>query len=372
MTYTGSSCKHIYNKYPEIYKNNPKEKSGYYHLNNKQWTYCNVTEIAANDDDFTSTCAAVEVIKSTYQSFLPGESCESIYNNNVESHKWSGYYWSRITSSRVYCGMNYTGSSCKDIYNNNPKTGDKSGYYRINEKQWTYCNMTMVSIGDFISTCAGVGGGWRKIASIHINAGDDCPGEWRKTTQSGVSFCRLASENYHTCSSASFSTKGISYNRVCGRARGYQKGDTLAFYGLQPAYDKTIDESYVSGLSITYSSNPRHHIWTFASGRGERNGNPYYCPCAVHGGYNPSSFVGNDYYCESGSVDRPNHDTYFFIDPLWDGVGCVEHCCDDTTQPWFYRQLNETTQDDIEARICTHGAFSSRSTLIDQLELYIQ
>ena len=29
MTYTGSSCEHIYNKYPEIYKNNPKEKSGY-------------------------------------------------------------------------------------------------------------------------------------------------------------------------------------------------------------------------------------------------------------------------------------------------------------------------------------------------------
>ena len=136
MTYTGSSCEHIYNKYPEIYKNNPKEKSGYYHLNNKQWTYCNMTEIAANDGDFTSTCAAVEVIKSTYQSFLPGESCESIYNNNVESHEWSGYYW--ITSSRVYCGMNYTGSSCEDIYNNNSETGDKSGYYRINRNQWVY------------------------------------------------------------------------------------------------------------------------------------------------------------------------------------------------------------------------------------------
>ena len=77
-----------------------------------------MTEIAANDDDFTCTCAAMEVIKSTYQSFLPGESCESIYNNNAESHEWSGYYW--ITSSRVYCGMNYTGSSCEDIYNNNP------------------------------------------------------------------------------------------------------------------------------------------------------------------------------------------------------------------------------------------------------------
>ena len=80
MAYTGSSCEYIYNKYPEIYKNNPKEKSGYYHLNSNQWTYCNMTKIAGNDIDaeFTSTCAAVEVIKSSYQSFLPGESCESI------------------------------------------------------------------------------------------------------------------------------------------------------------------------------------------------------------------------------------------------------------------------------------------------------
>ena len=54
--------------------------------------------------------------------------------------------------------------------------------YHINEKQWTYCNMTMVSIDDFISRCAGVGGGWKKIVNINIDAGDDCPGEWRKAT----------------------------------------------------------------------------------------------------------------------------------------------------------------------------------------------
>ena len=37
MTYTGSSCEHIYKKYPEIYKYNPIEKSGYYQLSNNQW-----------------------------------------------------------------------------------------------------------------------------------------------------------------------------------------------------------------------------------------------------------------------------------------------------------------------------------------------
>ena len=378
MTYTGSSCHYIYNKYPEIYKNNPKEKSGYYRLNNNQWTYCNMTEIAAKDDDFIYNCAAVEVIKSTYQSFLPGQSCESIYNNNAESREWSGYYW--ITSDRVYCGMNYTGSSCEHIYNNNPETDDKSGYYRINESQWTYCNMTAIAANgditindDFITTCAGVGGRWRRIVNINISAGDDCPGEWRKSTQSDVSFCRVASDDHYMCSTASFSTNGRRYQRVCGRARGYQKGDTAAFHGSRPSYIRTIDEAYVSGLSITYSSNPRQHIWTFASGRGERyNNDNLNCPCSINGGLDPPSYVDSNYYCESGSTYQGQADTYYFNDTLWDGAGCVDNCCDDTTQPWFYRQLNQTTQDNIEARICTAGMFSQRSTLIDQLELYIQ
>ena len=307
-----------------------------------------MSEIAAGAADFISMCSVVELgesrMKSTnynYQSFLPSISCESIYNSNKGSHNSPGYYW---ITSRVYCGMNYTGSSCEDIYNRFPETQNKSGYYRMKENnkyQWTYCNMsTIQGSGDFIYTCAGVGGGWRRIVNINISAGDDCPGEWRKATQSGVSFCRVASDDRYTCSSANFSTTGISYQRVCGRARGYQKGDTVAFYGSQSAYKRTIDEDYIEGLSITYNSNPRQHIWTFASGRGERYNNLWNCPCSVNGGYSPSSFVGNNYYCESGSMYRANTATYFFNDTLWDGAGCVDHCCDNTTQPWFYHQLN--------------------------------
>ena len=269
--------------------------------------------------------------------------------------------------------MNYTGSSCVNIYYNNPETGDKSGYYRINDTQWTYCNMTAITAnGDFISTCAGVGGGWRRIVNINISAGDDCPGEWRKATQSGVSFCRVAGDNRYTCSSANFSTNGISYQRVCGRARGYQKGDTFAFYGANRYSTRSINEDYVSGLSITYSGNPRQHIWTFASGRGEKLDSAFSCPCTTTAAFSPPSYVGSNYYCESASWYAYNYDLHYFNDTLWDGAGCIDNCCDDTTQPWFYRQLNQTTQDDIEARICAFGPFILRSTLIDQLELYIQ
>ena len=203
MTYTGSSCENIFKKYPEIHRNNPKEKSGYYRLNNNHWTYCDMTEIAADAGDFISMCSVVEVgesrIKSTahnYQSFLPGKSCESIYNTSKGSHNAPGYYW---ITSRVYCGMNYTELSCKSIYTKFPETQNKSGYYRIKEKndiQWAYCNMKTITIsGDFISTCAGLGGGWRRIVNVNISAGDDCPGEWKKATQSGVSFCREASDD---------------------------------------------------------------------------------------------------------------------------------------------------------------------------------
>ena len=227
---------------------------------------------------------------------------------------------------------------------------------------------------DFISTCAGVGGGWRRIININISAGDDCPGEWRKATQSGVSFCRVASDDKYTCSSANFSTNGISYERVCGRARGYQKGQTFGFFiGRYGNSATSSDGYYISGLSVTRSNNPRQHIWSFVSGHTERSSSYGNCPCASVALTTPPSFVANNYYCESGTLYGSAYNRYFFNDTLWDGAGCIGGtCCDDTIQPWFYRQLNQTTQDDIEARICSYGPFNKRSPLIDQLELYIQ
>ena len=111
-SYIGSFYENIFKKSPEIYRINRKDKSGYYWLNNSQWTYCEMAEIAAGAADFIiSMCSVVEVgesrMKSTnynYHSFLPGISCESIYNSNKGSHNSPGYYW---VTSRVYCGMNY-------------------------------------------------------------------------------------------------------------------------------------------------------------------------------------------------------------------------------------------------------------------------
>jgi len=315
--------------------------------------------------------------------FLPGESCEAIYNKNEETRNKSGYYW---ILNRDYCGMTYTGSSCKDIYNNNPETVGKSGYYRINDSQWFYCDMTKklstnprpdFNDPDF-TTCAGVGGKWRSIANINISAGDDCPDGWRKDTHSGVSFCRMVSDSSGTCSSTFFSTNGISYQSVCGRVRGYQKGWSAGFGPYHNAHS-TIDKPYVEGLSITHG-NPRQHIWSFATGAYDGlTDNSYYtngynCPCAPGSAYSSPPFVGTDYYCESGTFNTWDKNEYYFNDPLWDGSGCItSNCCDNPTQPWFYKELSEISTDNVEVRICSSNAFVSRgSTLIDQVELYVQ
>ena len=133
--------------------------------------------------------------------FFPGISCEDIYKN-PQSHNASGYYWILDGPKYVYCGMNYTGLSCEHIYHNNRETGNKNGYYPINNNQWTFFDMTAIAADYF--TCAGVGGEWRRIASIDISAGDECPTGWNKSPHSNISFCRSPSDNAG-CYSTNFS-----------------------------------------------------------------------------------------------------------------------------------------------------------------------
>ena len=304
---------------------------------------------------------------------FPGISCEDVYNKNSQSRNESGYYWILDGPTNVYCGMNYTGLSCEDIYNNNRETGNKNGYYPINT-QWTFCNMTDIAATYFTFPCAGVGGDWRRIASFNISAGDECPTGWNKSAHSGVSFCRSPSD-IPGCYSTNFSTNEVSYTRVCGRVRGYQKGTPDRFYRQPPVGNSTIDDAYVDGLSITHGT-PRQHIWTYVVGHSDFGSFEVtaHCPCAAENGTGPQSFVGSNYYCESGSDDMEDFNKYYLSDPLWDGSGCSSGntCCSNTRQPWFQHQLSMMTRDDVEARICREEEFYNEEILIDILEFYIQ
>ena len=98
--------------------------------------------------------------------------------------------------------------------------------------EWVYCNMTAIALSrDVILSCAGVDGVWERIASLNITAGDDCPSPWVKSSHNGVSFCIGSAVTVLVagCYSVNYSTNGMSYQRVCGRASGYQKGSPAAF-----------------------------------------------------------------------------------------------------------------------------------------------
>ena len=92
----------------------------------------------------------------------------------------------------------------------------------ITDTQWVHC----------IPTCAGVGGGWRRIANIDISTGGDCPSGWHKDIYSGDSFCHVVSDAHplQSCSSTNFSANGTSYQRVCvveqeqGRIQSLERG----------------------------------------------------------------------------------------------------------------------------------------------------
>ena len=300
---------------------------------------------------------------------VPRLSCQDVYDQYPENRDIPGYYW--VTN---YCGMSYNGQSCEDIYNDNPETRDKPGFYRV-KNQWVFCDMTAIS--NYRSTCAGVGGGWTRIAHFNISAGDDCPSGWTKDTQSNISFCRPPGNNPagYLCYSTNFSTNGRSYRSVCGRARGYQKGDVWGFWGSTTTQGKTVDGSYVDGLSITHGTAPHHHIWTYAVGQFDHSSTSWGCPCSPHRATKPPSYVSNNYYCESGATQNPPGGTYYLSDPLWDGSGCSDNnnCCSEELQPWFYHNLGNSTTDDIEARICiSFSTYSAGATVVDQLELYIQ
>ena len=151
--------------------------------------------------------------------------------------------------------------------------------------------------------------------------------------------------------------------------RGYDYRSPDAF-AIQSS---NIDSYYVDGVSITYGSNPRQHIWTLSGGWYETCLSSGGCPCN-NGNFAspPPSFVGNDYYCESGLIVSS---ILYANDPLWDGQNCngpESTCCTNPNIPWFLKILNEITTHDIELRVCSSQGLPDEDTPLDIIEIYVK
>ena len=218
---------------------------------------------------------------------------------------------------------------------------------------------------------------WYQV--INLNFSDttkDCPSNWTEISTPQVRACGRPPTRTGSCPGQYFSTMSLQYSKVCGRAIGYQKGSTDGFHAAP--HNQNINNPYVDGVSVTHGM-PRSHIWTFAVGNSEARVANYItnCPCANQSATtaSPPSFVGNNYFCESGNPGKGLGSTRILLemDPVWDGEQCEGVCCSNgKSPPWFSVSLPNPTSDDIEVRICGDESTGNEDSLIQLLKIYIQ
>ena len=213
--------------------------------------------------------------------------------------------------------------------------------------------------------------GWRRVAYLSMSdPSQQCPSVWQEiATPHRVCGRRSTGAS---CEGLTYPTGSDQYDQVCGRIIGYQIGTPDTFIG------RSIDSIYLDGVSVTYGS-PRQHIWSFAAGldEGLYNRPDIVCPCVTGSttGRRVPSFVGQNYFCESGLTQYPGIISFYSNgDPLWDGQGCgpTSSCCTFNSPPWFNVQLSSPTTDDIEVRICGNEAIENEDTPIQLIELYVK
>ena len=231
--------------------------------------------------------------------------------------------------------------------------------------------------GPGYGACGCGGPGWRRAAYLNMSdPTQTCPPAWELITTPRRSCGRPSNAGDRTCYSAMFPAEGIQYSQVCGRIIGYQVGEPQAFYLENTGSPQTIDGPYVDGVSLTYG-NPRKHVWTFANALDELTTgiNPTSrCTCDDPSRPNPApSFVGNNYFCETGANRGWRSGIFHADDPLWDGQGCgpTSTCCTFNNPPWFCKELPQSTNDDLEVRLCSRSGVSLENTPIGLIEIYV-
>ena len=375
---------------PDIFKHNKSAISGYYTMRAPNGS---LISVYCNDNAFDN-CSQVfkensSALSGYYTMRAPNGSLISVYCNDnafdncsqvfkAKSSALSGYYTMRAPNGSlvsVYCDLNFRNcSQILHVYSSVP-----SGYYSIQAPNGSlisvYCDMDG-------SNCDGKGG-WMRVGYIKMSKpGATCPPGLTLHQYNNIDhgLCGRPFSSSGSSASVFFSTYGVIYSKVCGQVIGYQYGSPDGF----PPYlgggvivnNPNIDNIYVDGVSITYSSNPRKHIWTLGVGVFEYSACPECCPCNTGStGTIVPSFVGNDYYCESGIASGDFNSVLYPNDPLWDGQQCgglEGPCCTVSKMPWFIKTLNENTNEEIELRVIVNEGTSNEDIPLDIIELYIR
>ncbi len=215
-------------------------------------------------------------------------------------------------------------------------------------------------------------GEWFQVAHLNMyNRTEKCPAVWREYNVSGLRACGRPTSTQPSCPGTLYAT-GRQYSRVCGRVVGYQEDSPDGFVNSNA---NNASQFYLDGVSITYGGS-RQHLWSYVAAVTEDSisHTPNNCPCSTRAGTGPPSFVGNNYYCESGNPSNTGGSTGLLTnDPLWDGHQCEGSCCSGTSSPpWFSVQLPAPTMDMIEVRICGNEGTDNEDSPVVLLDIYVQ
>ena len=169
--------------------------------------------------------------------------------------------------------------SCQAIHILQPSF--TSGYYWVRSSNGSsvrvYCDMT--------KSCGNVTGGLTRVAVLNNETRHQlCTDDFMTTNEN--TRCVRSSED-DGCSNIIFPVMNTSYSHICGTVKAFWFGTPDGFTGSERS-STTINDNYVDGISLTYGTSSKTHIWTFIADGVGGNQN---CPDQV------PQYVGNDYSC---------------------------------------------------------------------------
>ena len=234
-----------------------------------------------------------------------------------------------------------------------------TGTYRIGPSQDNYSLMNCST--STALTCNGISGQWRRVAYLDTNQTNiECPGSLQGTNNPPS--CRIFGSS-PTCSSAFFSSGGLPYSQVCGRIYGRYSLTPDAFDTFpvdRPAFP-TINDNYVDGVSLSYGMNPRNHVWTLAVTIPQRNRIAGCTSC----NFEVPGFVGSDYSCQIVPECSLSDDSTCRLVEVWNDDN---QCNGNST---FYRNLTQTTTENLEMRLCRDQPTSDEDISISFIEIFV-
>ena len=263
--------------------------------------------------------------------------------------------------------------SCAELRSSSP-----SRFYYITtpwtEPRYMYCEINR--------NFRGILGNWLRVAKLNMrDPSQNCPSGFATESPTDETARRLCTRTGPKCTSHYFPVYGYQYQTVCGKIIAYQKGRPDAFFPYFSDINalKTIDDVYVDGVSLTHSSQPRQHIWTFAAALHEiASTGRHLCPCTnSNNGQNNfiriPDFVDENYFCDTGSREEAVL-RFYGSNPLWDGRECGpnDSCCSrQNNQAYFCTTLPSPTTNPIEMRICADQIYDEQ-IYVEEIELYVK